>query len=191
MQGFLRGTIIKPLNFRKFAPGLKMSAARISPATRFLVNSKRFSGSMALETIFEKLQLSNEKNILIQGLPSSVEKHFAKLTFCKSVTPLLRSRRIDFSLVFAVSKKQLTDIVNDVAPAMNDGGKFWVAYPKPAAKIASDLCRDLNWSMISAHGYEPECQVVLDNVWIAMRFKKAALEPKITTRVKKLAVLEA
>ena len=146
---------------------------------------------MALETIFEKLQFANEKNILIQGLPSGVEKHFAKLTFCKSVTPLLRSRRIDFSLVFAVSRKQLTDIVNDVAPAMNDNGKFWVAYPKPAAKIASDLCRDENWSMIAAHGYEPECHVIIDNVWSAMRFKKVQLQPKMAVRTKKVAVLEA
>lgn len=146
---------------------------------------------MALETVFEKLQLGNEKNILIQGLPSSVEKHFAKLTFCKSVTPLLRSRRIDFALVFAVSRKQLTDIVNDVAPALNDDGKFWVAYPKVSSKIASDLCRDENWNMIACHGYEPECQVVLDNVWSAMRFKKVALQPKISSRTKKVAVLEA
>ncbi|MFT3980881.1 MAG: hypothetical protein QM687_10460 [Ferruginibacter sp.] len=134
---------------------------------------------MALETMLEKLQLGNEKNVLIQGLPSSVEKHFAKLSFCKSVTPLLRSRKIDFALVFAVSKRQLCDIVDDVAPAMHNEGKFWVAYPKPASKIASDLCRDENWDMVACHGYEPECQVVLDNVWVAMRFKKAQLQPKI------------
>lgn len=137
---------------------------------------------MALETMFEKLQLTNEKNLLIQGLPSTIEKQFAKVNFCKSVTPLLRSRRIDFALVFAVSRKQLTDIVDDVAPALHDEGKFWVAYPKLSAKIASDLCRDVNWDMITHHGYEPECSVVLDNVWNAMKFKKVALEPKIPAR---------
>lgn len=134
---------------------------------------------MALETMLEKLQLGNEKNLLIQGLPSSVEKHFAKVNFCKSVTPLLRSRTIDFALVFAVSKRQLCDIVDDVAPAMNTQGKFWVAYPKPASKIASDLCRDENWDMVHCHGYETDCQVVLDNVWNAMLFKKAVLQPKL------------
>ena len=59
---------------------------------------------MALETVLEKLQLKDEKNILVQGLPSSIEKQFIKLNFAKSVTPLLRSRRIDFALVFAVAK---------------------------------------------------------------------------------------
>lgn len=147
---------------------------------------------MALETMFEKLQLTDEKNLLIQGLPSTIEKQFAKISFCKSVTPLLRNRKIDFALVFAVSKKQLTDIVDDVAPAMQNSGKFWVAFPKVSAKIASDLCRDVNWDMIAAHGYEPECQVVLDSVWSAMKFKKmATLEPKLGGRNKRIASVEA
>ena len=143
---------------------------------------------MALETMFEKLQLTHQKNLLIQGIPSSIEKQFSKLSFCKSVTPLLRNRKIDFALVFALSKKQLTDIVADVAPAMQAGGKFWVAYPKPSSKIASDLCRDENWDMIAFHGYEPDCQVVLDNVWSAMKFKKQVLLPKIAPRTKRVAV---
>ena len=29
---------------------------------------------MAIQTVLEKLQISNEKNILVQGLPSSIEK---------------------------------------------------------------------------------------------------------------------
>jgi len=144
---------------------------------------------MALETVLEKLQLTQEKNLLIQGLPSSIEKQFAKMTFCKSVTPLLRNRKIDFALVFAVSRKQLTDIVTDVAPAMQAEGKFWVAYPKPAAKISSDLCRDENWDMICNHGYEPECVVTLDTCWIAMKFKKAALKPALKPSSRKAVAI--
>ena len=135
--------------------------------------------------MFEKLQLTDEKNLLVQGIPSTIEKQFAKVSFCKSVTPLLRNRKIDFALVFAVSRKQLTDIVADVVPALHENGKFWVAYPKLSAKIASDLCRDVNWDMISSHGYEPDCQVVLDNVWSAMKFKKIALQPAIPARSKR------
>ncbi len=38
-------------------------------------------------TLLEKLELKDEKSILIQGLPSSIEKQFAKLAFAKNVTP--------------------------------------------------------------------------------------------------------
>jgi len=130
---------------------------------------------MALETLLEKLQLKDEKNILIQGLPSSVEKQFIKLNFAKSVTPLLRTRRIDFALVFAVNKKQLTDILTDVLPALADGAKFWIAYPKVTSKIASDLTRDSNWECLEKFGLDSVSQIAMDNVWTAMRFKKKEL----------------
>ncbi len=127
---------------------------------------------MALQTVLEKLQLTNEKNILIQGLPSSIEKQFIKLNFAKSVTPLLRTRRIDLALVFAISRSQLTGILNDVIPALHEDAKLWIAYPKLASKIASDLCRDCNWEMISSMGFETVSLLALDNTWSAIHFKK-------------------
>jgi hypothetical protein len=82
------------------------------------------------QTISEKLQLQNEKTILIQGLPSSIEKQFAKLSFAKNLTPLLRSRKLDFALIFAVSESQLNGILDDIMPALKEDTRLWVAYPK-------------------------------------------------------------
>ena len=130
---------------------------------------------MSLQTVLEKLQIKDEKNLLIQGLPSSIEKQFLKIPFAKSVTPLLRSRKIDFALVFAVSKKQLCDILSDVIPALHPEAKLWVAYPKLTSKIASDLSRDSHWDVIDHHGFEGVSQIALDNVWSAVRFKKQGL----------------
>ncbi len=45
---------------------------------------------MSQPTLFEKLQLQDQKNLLIQGLPSSIEKQFVKLSYSKNVTPLLK-----------------------------------------------------------------------------------------------------
>ncbi len=127
---------------------------------------------MTAETLLEKLQLQDEKNLLIQGLPSSIEKQFIKLTFSKSVTPLLRTRKIDFALVFAVSQRQLIDILKDVIPFLAPNSKFWIAYPKLTSKIASDLCRDKNWDFVSDYGFEAVQMIALDSVWSAACFKK-------------------
>jgi hypothetical protein len=135
---------------------------------------------MPAQTLLEKLQLKDEKNLLIQGLPSSIEKQFVKLTFSKSVTPLLKSRKIDFALVFAVNQKQLVDILKDVIPALQEDAKFWIAYPKLTSKIASDLSRDKNWDFVSDYGFEAVRMVALDNVWSAARFKKAGEDAKKT-----------
>jgi len=155
---------------------------------------------MALLTVIEKLQYNNEKNVLIQGLPSSIEKQFTKINFSKSVTPLLKIRKVDFALLFAVSKKQLTDILNDVMPALQSNAKLWIAYPKQTAKIASDLCRHNHWQIIEDHSLEAIDQIEMDNVWCATNFKIGGIkQPKsnsvprhlLTTKeVEELAISE-
>lgn len=127
---------------------------------------------MAAQTLLEKLQLKEEKNLLIQGLPSSIEKQFIKLSFAKNLTPLLKSRKIDFALVFSISQKQLKDILEEVLPALQTDAKLWVAYPKLTAKITSDLSRDASWDFIAAHGYTGVRIISLDNVWSALRCKR-------------------
>jgi hypothetical protein len=125
------------------------------------------------QTLFEKLLLQDERNLLIQGLPSSIEKQFAKLSFSKNVTPLLKSRKIDFALIFAVSENQLSGILREVLPVLKNEAKLWIAYPKATSKIATNLNRSCSWNCITGEGYEDLDKVELDNVWVASRFIKA------------------
>lgn len=126
--------------------------------------------SVMVLNIFEKLQFTDEKNVLIQGIPSTLEKHFTKLSFAKNVTPLLKSRKIEFALVFAINYNQLTSILCDVIPALKDKGKLWIAYPKPTSKIVSDLNRDCQWDCLKSKGFSIIEETVIDHVWTAMRF---------------------
>ncbi len=135
---------------------------------------------MSNPTIFEKLQLKDEKTLLIQGLPSGVEKQFAKLNYAKNVTPLLKSKKVDFALVFALSQHQLNNVLKEVFPALREDTKLWVAYPKTTSKIVSDLNRDCSWEFLTSREYECVRQVALDHVWSAMRFKKTDLIPNRT-----------
>ena len=124
------------------------------------------------QNILEKLQLKEEKNLLVQGLPSSVEKQFAKLSYNKNLTPLLKARKIDFALIFAINQLQLNNILKEVFSALHPESKLWIAYPKTTSKIVSDLNRDASWEILSKNEYEAVRQVTLDHVWTAMRFKK-------------------
>jgi hypothetical protein len=117
--------------------------------------------------------LKDEKNLLIQGLPSSIEKQFAKLSYSKSVTPLLKTKKIDFALVFAVNQNQLCTIVKEVFGALHANSKLWIAFPKSTSKITSDLNRDCAWNVLSDNGFEGTEQVTLDHVWSATRFAKS------------------
>ena len=127
---------------------------------------------MSHQSLFEKLELKDERNLLIQGLPSSIEKQFIKLSYSKNVTPLLKLKKIDFALVFAINLNQLNGILREVIPALHSEGKLWVAYPKTTSKISSDLNRDCSWSILTQNEFETIDQVALDHVWSALRFKK-------------------
>jgi hypothetical protein len=129
-----------------------------------------------LINIFERLEFGDEKNLLIQGIPSTLEKYFTKLSFAKNVTPLLRNRKIDFALVFAINYTQLSSILKDVIPSLRSAGKLWIAYPKPTSKIVSDLNRDCSWDCLIQKGFGKIDEVVIDHVWIAMRFCTNHLE---------------
>ncbi|MFI5124887.1 MAG: hypothetical protein ACHQDF_06145 [Chitinophagales bacterium] len=123
-------------------------------------------------SLLDKLELKEEKSVLIQGLPSSIEKQFSKLAFAKNVTPLLKIKKIDFALVFAVNENQLRGIIHELLPALSKGGKFWVAYPKTSSKIATTLNRECSWSCITQAGFEGINEITLDHVWTATRFGK-------------------
>lgn len=143
------------------------------------------------QTIFEKLQLADEKNLLIQGLPSSIEKQFSKLSFAKNVTPLLKARKIDFALVFAVNENQLNSILHEVMPALKDETKFWVASPKSTSKIVTDLSRECSWQKLTSAGYECVEQVTLDHVWIATRYSNAGDVQELKISRREIAAIEA
>ena len=127
---------------------------------------------MCQQSLFEKLRISSEKNFLIQGLPSSIEKQFIKLSYAKNVTPLLKIKKIDFALVFAISGNQLNGILKDVIPCLNSEGKIWVAYPKTTSKIVSDLNRDCNWEILVNNYFTNVEEITLDHVWMAARFER-------------------
>jgi hypothetical protein len=139
------------------------------------------------QTLLEKLQFADERNLLIQGLPSSIEKQFLKLAFAKNLTPLLKIKKIDFALVFAINERQLGSIVGEVLPFLQPDAKFWVAYPKPASKIATTLSRECSWICITGSGYEMVRDVPLDHCWTAIQFKRRS--PPISSSIRLRAPL--
>ena len=141
-------------------------------------------------SLFESLELKEERSLLIQGIPSSIEKQFVKLSYAKNVTPLLKSKKIDFALIFAVNQNQLNNILREVFSAIHVNTKLWIAYPKQTSKIVSDLNRQCSWDMLIESGFENVNLVSIDNVWNAIRFQKTGGEELPLPEKKKATVVE-
>ena len=145
---------------------------------------------MSNQSFLERLQLDNEKTMLIQGLPSSIEKQFVKLSFSKNVTPLLKRKRIDFALLFAINNHQLCCILKDVFPALHSDSKLWIAFPKSSSKIVSDLNRHCSWEALCGKGYRITDEFELDNVWMGALFMLPKEDTAIVETVAKEEVEE-
>lgn len=131
---------------------------------------------MSNQNFIDRFQLDNAQTLLIQGLPSSVEKHFIKLSYSKNVTPLLKRKKIDFALLFVINNTQLCGILKDVVPALHENSKLWIAFPKTTSKIVSDLNRHCTWNFLTERGFKGEEEFELDHVWMALHFKKENAE---------------
>lgn len=127
---------------------------------------------MSNQSFLDRLQLDTGHTILIQGLPSSIEKQFAKLSYSKNVTPLLKRKKIDFALLFSINNNQLCNILQDVVPALHETSKLWIAFPKTSSKIVSDLSKHCSWAALKGNGYEIGDELELDTVWMALQFLK-------------------
>ncbi|MCA6474646.1 MAG: YdeI/OmpD-associated family protein, partial [Chitinophagaceae bacterium] len=92
-------------------------------------------------------------------------------------TPLLKARKVDFALLFALSQHQLNNILQEVFPALHEETKLWIAYPKTASKIVSDLNRESSWDALHRKDYTSVRHVILDHVWTAVRFVKSSQVP--------------
>ncbi len=130
-------------------------------------------------SLFERLHLKDEVSLLIMGAPSTIEKQFAKLSFARAVTPLIKIKKIDFALIFAVSRNQLREILKDVLPTLRPDAKLWIAYPKITSKIVSDLNTSTHWDIIDENGYDAIEQIAIDSVWTAIFLMKSNLEKSL------------
>lgn len=123
-----------------------------------------------LRNVLEKLELSDQNNILIQGCPSSLDRTFSKLSYVKNLTLLLKQRKIDFALIFAVQEKQFNLIMEEIFPSLQKSSIFWVAFPKTTSKIYTDLYKPDSFIFLQERNYLPIAQISLDVVWQAIRF---------------------
>ncbi len=121
-------------------------------------------------SLLELFDFKNEEKVLIQGLPSNIERHFTKIGFSKNVTPLLCNKKADFVLIFAVNQKQLNDIFPEILHVLHEHSNFWIAYPKRTSKVLTDLHKKESWELVHNKKYKPVKTIDIDHVWLAEKF---------------------
>jgi hypothetical protein len=127
-----------------------------------------------MSSIFAKLNLKSETEILVVNAPASFEPEVASLTGVKILRSPAQLEVLRFALAFVTKQTEL-DTLSGLLSAKAEGDAIlWFAYPKQSSKrYRCEFHRDSSWDTLGHAGYEKVRMVAIDEDWSALRFRKA------------------
>jgi hypothetical protein len=128
-----------------------------------------------MPSVFAKLNLKDQSEILIVAAPSSFEPEIQALTGVSIRRDARSAKSIDFALVFVTTRAAVDAAIKLIAGKAAGDVVLWFAYPKGTSKrYASEINRDTGWDSLSSAGFETVRLVAIDQDWSALRFRRTA-----------------
>ncbi|MEO8152404.1 MAG: hypothetical protein ABI605_04985 [Rhizobacter sp.] len=128
-----------------------------------------------MPSIFEKLNLKQQREILVVNAPSSFE---VELLALKDITVLRdpkKAKAICFALAFAIKQAEVDALSRVFASKAEGDALIWFAYPKGTSKrYTCEFNRDTGWNAMRSAGFDTVRQVAIDEDWSALRFRRLA-----------------
>jgi len=125
-------------------------------------------------TTFQKLNLKEQKQILVLNSPASFEPELKALKGVAIQRDLKDAAQIDFSLAFVTKQKEVDTLGKAIAKKAQGDAVIWFAYPKGSSKnYKSEINRDSGWKVLGEAGFEPVRMVAIDEDFSAVRFRRA------------------
>lgn len=127
-----------------------------------------------MASVFEKLQLKEQEEIVVLNAPESFESELATLKGVAVKRSLTGAKEIRFSLAFVMTQPGVEAAVKSVTSRAKGDAVVWFAYPKGSSKrYTSTISRDTGWASMGKAGFEPVRMVAIDEDWSALRFRRA------------------
>lgn len=132
-------------------------------------------------TTFQKLNLKEQKQILVLNSPASFEPELKTLKGVAIQRDLKDAARIDFSLAFVTKQKEVDTLGKAIAKKAQGDAVVWFAYPKGSSKnYKSEINRDSGWKVLGEAGFEPVRMVAIDEDFSAVRFRRVEFIKTLT-----------
>jgi len=125
-------------------------------------------------TTFAKLNLKDQREIVVVNAPASFEPEIASLQGVTVRRALSEAGQVDFSLAFFTKQKEVDSWAKAIGRKAAGDAIVWLAYPKKSSnKYTCEFNRDSGWPSMGAAGFEPVRMVAIDEDWSALRFRRA------------------
>jgi len=132
-------------------------------------------------TTFEKLNLKDQKQILVLNAPESFEPELNTLRGIAVQRDLKSAGQTEFSLAFVTKQKEVDTLGKAIAKKVEGDAVVWFAYPKGSSKkYKSEINRDSGWKVLGEAGFEPVRMVAIDEDWSAVRFRRVEFIKTLT-----------
>ncbi|MEO8922786.1 MAG: hypothetical protein ABI330_08160 [Caldimonas sp.] len=126
-----------------------------------------------MPSVFEKLNLKAQREILVVNAPPSFEPEMAALDGVTILRDPARAKGIQFALAFATRQAEVNRLAALLSSAAEGDALLWFAYPKGSAKkYRSEFNRDSGWNALRSAGFDTVRQVAIDEDWSALRFRR-------------------
>jgi hypothetical protein len=126
-----------------------------------------------MSDIFEKLNLTDQQEILVLHAPESFLPELARLPVLTIQHHIESVPEIGFFLAFVTRKSEVDALAGAVAARAPGDAIVWFAYPKSTSKrYQCDFNRDTGWDALRAAGFDTVRAVAIDEDWTALRFRR-------------------
>jgi hypothetical protein len=134
-----------------------------------------------MSNVFAKLNLKDQKQIVVLDSPRSFESELAALKGVDVVRDLKKAKAVTFSLAFVTTQEKVDALAPVIAQKAEGDAVVWFAYPKGSSKkYKSQINRDNGWNVLGRQGFEPVRMVAIDEDWSAVRFRRAGFIKNMT-----------
>ena len=126
-----------------------------------------------MATIFEKLNLGKQQEIVVLNAPKDFEPELAKLPAITIHHRLESVTEAGFWLAFVTKKSEIDRLAPQIAKHAKGDAVVWFAYPKGTSKkYTCDFNRDTGWDTLKKAGFDTVRAVAIDADWTALRFRR-------------------
>ena len=126
-----------------------------------------------MPTVFDKLNLKGQDEILVLDAPQSFEPQLATLRGVRVVRKLSDARELGFALAFVTRQADLDRLSEQLVKRAKGDALLWIAYPKGTSKrYTCDFNRDTGFATLRRLGFDSVRQVAIDEDWSALRFRR-------------------
>ena len=130
---------------------------------------------------FDKLNLKDQKQILVINAPESFEPELKALRGIAIQRDVKNAGEVEFSLAFVTKQKEVDALGKAIAKKAQGDAVVWFAYAKGSSKkYKSEINRDAGWQVLGDAGFEPVRMVAIDEDWSAVRFRRADFIKSLT-----------